>query len=312
MCRAPIPSDFKDMLVQVIPHVVREKPWALWSLGVVLCTKDDILPCTDDHYSVLLFTKAASMGHAPAQCKLGQMFFEGKGVKQDKKKAMELFTRSAEQGFAGACSSLGFIFYTGNGVKKDTAKALDFWLRASRHGFKPAMKAIMKYIITTSLASFVDEPNTNTIERLTKRVEQGDVLAQYRLGVIYFIPIGVERDVTKSAELWGKASEQGHAGAHQKLGDMFYLGIGVKKDVKKAEELYEKATILGQVWARWKCAWIKWIKLQESTEKIEINRVPGDQKADQACVAVKPTRECFFAFIDEMRDALVSSAIAKG
>ena len=48
---------------------------------------------------------AAKQGHAEAQCSLGFMFANGRGVAQDDAEAARLFRLAAEQGYAAAqCS----------------------------------------------------------------------------------------------------------------------------------------------------------------------------------------------------------------
>jgi len=96
--------------------------------------------------AVELFRKAAEQGNADAQFNLGQMYDQGKGVKQDYAKAVELFRKAAKQGNADAQYNLGQMYDKGKGVKQDYAKAVAWYGKAA---------------------------------------EQGDAYAQYNLGVAY-------------------------------------------------------------------------------------------------------------------------------
>ena len=84
--------------------------------------------------------------HTPvAQCILGSMYREGKGVKQDYKEAIMLYRKAAEQGyamFAASQNNLGYMYANGQGVPKDFAEALQWWQSAAEHGNESALKAL--------------------------------------------------------------------------------------------------------------------------------------------------------------------------
>jgi TPR repeat protein len=56
------------------------------------------------------WTKAAKGGHAQAQCRLGDLYFHGRGVQQDKQKGFDLYTLAAQQGNKVAQASLGVMY----------------------------------------------------------------------------------------------------------------------------------------------------------------------------------------------------------
>ena len=56
---------------------------------------------------------------ARKQFELGQSFENGAGVPKDLAKALDAYTRSAEQGYAPAQNRLGEMFYTGEKIPKD-------------------------------------------------------------------------------------------------------------------------------------------------------------------------------------------------
>ena len=71
--------------------------------------------------------------------------------------------------------------------------------------------------------------------------EQGNVDAQYNLGLMYYSGEGVAQDYRQAAKWWQKAAEQGHAQAQNNLGALYEYGKGVKKNIKTAKKWYEKA-----------------------------------------------------------------------
>jgi len=89
-------------------------------------------------------------------------------------------------------------------------------------------------------------------EILKPLAEQGDAKAQIRVGLMYGLGLGVERD-DKQAVHWHKKAlnileplaEQGDADAQYLLGRMYEEGWGVEQDNKQAVHWYEKAAEQG-------------------------------------------------------------------
>ncbi|MBO5572045.1 MAG: sel1 repeat family protein [Ruminococcus sp.] len=115
------------------------------------------------------FRKAAEMGHAGAQCDLGDCYDSGEGVKQDQKTAVEWYKKSSAQKYAPGERSLGLCYYYGDGVPQNYTEAVK-WL---------------------SLA-----------------VEQNDAIAQWVLGECYYCGRGVNKDVSKAREYYRRSAEQ--------------------------------------------------------------------------------------------------------
>ncbi len=51
------------------------------------------------------------------------MYFNGEGVAQDYKAAMQWYSKAAEQGHADAQYNLGLMYYKGQGVPQDNIRA---------------------------------------------------------------------------------------------------------------------------------------------------------------------------------------------
>ena len=68
------------------------------------------------------------------------------------------------------------------------------------------------------------------VTQLMKRAEQGDSLAQFNLGLMYYRGQGVAEDDGKAARWYRAAAEQGDTSAQYLLGLMYYKGEGVPKD----------------------------------------------------------------------------------
>jgi TPR repeat protein len=80
---------------------------------------------------------------------------------------------------------------------------------------------------------------------IRQSAEQGDAKAQARLGAMYLLGRGVEKDEQQAAEWMLKAAKQGHVEAQVIIAAMYDRGLGVKNDVKMATNWYEKAAAQG-------------------------------------------------------------------
>ena len=83
------------------------------------------------------------------------------------------------------------------------------------------------------------------IDSIAQKAEQGDAIAQYNLGLMYYKGQGVLQDYKEAVKWYLKAAEQGHASAQFNLGLLYYRGQGVLQDYKKASKWYRKAVEQG-------------------------------------------------------------------
>ncbi len=67
-----------------------------------------------------------------------------------------------------------------------------------------------------------------------KAAEQGDDIAQYSLGTLYYNGQGLPQDYTQALTWYRKAAEQGYAEAEVQLGRSYYKGQGVPQDYAEA------------------------------------------------------------------------------
>ena len=79
------------------------------------------------------------------------------------------------------------------------------------------------------------------ISELIEKAGDGDVQAQYQLGVIYYEDDSIEQHYSLAFECFEKAALQGIVLAQSYLGAMYYSGRGVEQDTAKAKEWLNKA-----------------------------------------------------------------------
>ncbi len=183
--------------------------------------------------------KLAKQGNAEAQCGLGVLYYNGKGVKQDYKQAVDWYHKAVKQGNAEAQYNLGLAYYEGKGVKQDCEKAVDWWEKAAEHGIAPAQYQLGN---AYSKGEGVKQYYEKAVYWWEKAAEHEFAPAQYNLGVAYDKGGGVKQDYKKAVDWWHKAAEHGFADAQYNLGVAYYYeGKGVKQDYKKAVDWLQKA-----------------------------------------------------------------------
>ena len=82
-------------------------------------------------------------------------------------------------------------------------------------------------------------------EETLRRAQQGDALAQERLGRMYYDGEGVPKDYQESLKWYRKAAEQGDAFAQASLGLMYRTGEGVSKDYQESLKWFRMAAEQG-------------------------------------------------------------------
>lgn len=74
---------------------------------------------------------------------------------------------------------------------------------------------------------------------------QGDAQAQAKLGAMYLLGSGVDKNEQQAAEWLLKSANQGYVDAEIIVAALYDRGLGVKNDVKIATQWYEKAAAQG-------------------------------------------------------------------
>ncbi len=141
---------------------------------------------------------------ANCEARLGYMYDEGQGVRQDYNKAKEWYEKAADLGSEWAMNNLGAMYHDGKGVRQDYSKARELYERSAAQGF---------------------------------------ARAQRNLGVMYEHGQSVRQDYSKAKEWYEKAATGllGDEQAQCDLGVMYALGLGVKQNDKTAREWFGKA-----------------------------------------------------------------------
>ncbi len=100
----------------------------------------------DKNYNDALYyyRRAAELGHAQAQFKLGVMYYSGDGVKQDYVETVKWYRKAAEQEYAPAQYNLGLMYQCGYGVQQDKSEAVKWYRKAAEQGDTDAQEALKR------------------------------------------------------------------------------------------------------------------------------------------------------------------------
>jgi hypothetical protein len=220
----------------------------------------------DSSLAARLNLKEAERGDQDAQYRLGNCYYEGTGVPEDKTEAVKWYHKAAEQGHAEAQYWLGHCYSSGTGVPEDKTEAVKWYHKAAEQGNAQAQLSLGEYYFN-GVENCINIDETEAVKWFRKAAEQGNANAQFNLGICTLEDESVAKSWLRKAAEQGhveaqytlgllgsgmdsvnwfrKAAEQGYAEAQYRLGELYYLGVGVEEDEKEAFKWYHKAAIQG-------------------------------------------------------------------
>ena len=83
------------------------------------------------------------------------------------------------------------------------------------------------------------------LQCLLQAARHGDILAQYLLGLFYYVGDGRPQNYDEALKWFGRSADQGHPMAQFMLAKMYAQGQGVRKDFVRAYMLLELAYTQG-------------------------------------------------------------------
>jgi TPR repeat protein len=152
-----------------------------------------------------------------------------------------IFEKLAKEGDGKAQFYLGLLYFTGDGGEKNLTEAGN-WFEKSARQKDPKVKG-KKF-------SGISAEYDRALYWLKKIAEQGDVKAQFYLGVMYAAGRDIDIDYKKSAYWFEKAAEQGDELAQLNIGIYYIEGHGVSKNLEKGIAWLQKAAKQGNLKAQ--------------------------------------------------------------
>ena len=186
----------------------------------------------------------AERGDPSAQKRVGDCYFFGNGVEEDKSEAVAWYKKSANQKNAEAQLCLGNWYLYGNGVELDKSEATKWFRKAAKQGLPEAQ---YKFALRYANGDGVDEDQSEAVKWCRKAAEQGYADAQHKLGLHYATGDGIDEDKSEARKWWRKAAEQGNVLAQTSLGSSYVT----EKNESEGVEWYRKAAEQGYAQAQY-------------------------------------------------------------
>ncbi|CAO3675937.1 unnamed protein product [Rhizopus stolonifer] len=181
---------------------------------------------------------------AEAQCRLARMLFQGQGVQQDSKKAMDYLMKSADNHNRYAQFLVGVHYECGLEIPQDLGRAKEYYEKSAQQGFADAQAALGNRWV-------VEEDYEQGLHWLEKSVQKGNSRAHVQLAMMYDKGMGVEQDNKKALAHYKTAADKKNRAAQYLLGLVYYFGrLGKERDMNEATGLIRKAASAGYPYAQ--------------------------------------------------------------
>jgi len=158
------------------------------------------------------------------------------GDNDSQDKSFEEFAELAEQGDVDAQSILAGAYFFGEGVPKDDIKGLLMYRDAAKQGDVRAQYMLGVIFSMDDVRNYKE-----ALKWYAKAAEQNFASAQFQIGRMYSKGKGVLEDDEKTIYWFKKAANQGHHDAQYHLANIYIKGQRVKRDLKQAKYWIEKA-----------------------------------------------------------------------
>jgi hypothetical protein len=184
----------------------------------------------------------AEKGDRAAQTLIGEIYADGLGVPQDKKKAASWYESASKNGDPLATFALAMMYQNGDGVDKDRQKAADLFQRSADAGNMSAKYNLgLLYIEGT----YVPPDLIRAAQLIGEAAASGIPEAEYDYGGMLMEGAGVAPDPVAATEQFRLAAEAGLPSAQVDYATVLYLGKGVAQDRVAAAKWYARAADAG-------------------------------------------------------------------
>ena len=109
----------------------------------VVTDEETIIASEEDEVPFEMLLKRAEEGDAEAQNELGDCYYYGEKVEENKDQAFIWYKKAAEQGDADAQYSLGWCYENGEGVVRDAQQALMWYKKSAENGNTEAQEILI-------------------------------------------------------------------------------------------------------------------------------------------------------------------------
>ena len=228
---------------------------------------------------------AANSDHSHAQYRLGLLYLNGNGCKQNMRQAAKLFLNAAKQRHSDAAYQFCMLYHErqNNMKKKENCDGNIEEDNETEKKINEELKQCMNYLQYSADIGFADslyklaylvengicfeKDQFRAFELYRKAAIRGVPEAQYHVANLLLEGKGTPRIFSDAAFFLQKATKKGHLDATYKYAELLERGIGVQKNLQKAAEFYREAAFKGHNAAK-RC-YAKMLKTGNGIEKNE-------------------------------------------
>jgi len=188
------------------------------------------------------FRPLAEQGHTGAQNQLSRMYLLGEGVPKNFREAEKWSSLSAEKGDGEEQSGMGLMYEFGVFVTKDLKKAAYWYRKAAKQGDVKAKLKVKEFDFWGARegeSALFSGNYKLAYEKLKPEAEQGNAVAQYRLGQMHKLGYGFSKNDQEAIKWFTKSAQSGSEDAQYELG-VFYFDEK-RKNYKLAARYFEEA-----------------------------------------------------------------------
>ena len=210
-------------------------------LMAILCLAEDSTykDIHNPQRAVELLKKAINHGNGRAYYTMGYLYYEGKYLPKDDKKAFENWQKAVELKNYDAASNLAYAYIDGVGCEKDEKKGIEMHKLAAENGSGFSANKLFYCYWTGSWGVKKDKELAK--KYLFKAAELGDPWGCYNLGRQYYNGNDlVNKDYGQAFVYIKKAADMGLVDACNTLAYLYENGLGIDKDPQKAKEYRDK------------------------------------------------------------------------
>jgi TPR repeat protein len=196
---------------------------------------------------------AADKGHARAQDRVGALYAQGKGVKQDYKEAQRWFQMAEKSNLPLARYHLGLLEWQGSLGPRSLEKAYAWCEKGSEGLGEAADKGDVEALVALGwmfqegMGKAQDHPKALDYYLQAADSEYGPAMNQ--LAIVYRDGKAGDKNPAEASKLFQKAAEGGYAEAQVNFGELFDDYTGKKgsgpKDFGRAQQWYQRAAEQG-------------------------------------------------------------------
>ena len=186
------------------------------------------------------FPEAAEMGYAPAQYALAYYrYYSNYTGQADDAEAVKYFGLAAEQNHKEAVYMYGYMYYNGRGVDRDLKKAKEIWSKPAAKFHSQAQSLLADIIRVEEERKHAEE----VVSKAREAADGGDAAAQLQMARYYeYGTDAVPCDKAKGLEYLRLAADQGLASAQLYLAQSYDNALfDLSEDDAVALEWYRKA-----------------------------------------------------------------------